>query len=109
MAIVNVSLDTKSRAVVLTIDGVQIAQDGCGIERWIDSDGEEIVSFHYVVDNVNGSGLRERRQFRLPFSEESAVVSVADINKDGLVSKLLHDDEKAKADIIEYLKKKRGS
>lgn len=109
MAIVNVSLDTKSRVVVLTIDGLQVAQDGCGIERWIDIDGEEHLSFDYTVETVDGSGLKERHQFSLLSPEELAVEAVANIDKNGMISKILRNDEKAKADIIAFLKTKRNS
>jgi hypothetical protein len=108
MSIVNVSLDTKSRVVVLTIDGIQVPQDGCSIDRWINMDGEEHISFSYTRESVNGSGLTERHQFSLPTPEELAVVTIANVDKDGLVSKIVYNDEKAKADIIDFLKKKRN-
>lgn len=105
MAVVNVSLDTVSRNVVLTINGVMVAQDGCSIDRYIDHEGEETIYFSYVVENVNESGIKERRQFYLLSPEEAAVADKNTINEDGFASKVVHNDEKAKADIIEFFKR----
>ena len=68
-----------------------------------------MVNWRFCSITVNGSGLTERRQFRLPSPEGLAVVAAADVNKMGLVSKIIYDDEKAKADIIAFLKKNRNS
>lgn len=108
MATVNVSLDTQTRKLVLVINGLVVAQDGCGIDRYVDHDGNEQVSFYYVTESVDGSGLTERRQFRLPSPEEMAVDAVGELDENGFASKIVHNDDKAKADIIDFLKHNRS-
>lgn len=107
MAIVNVSLDTQSRQMALTINGVIVPMNGCYIEKYTQHDGEVRISFSYTVENVDGNGLKETRQFFLPSPEDLAVEAHTGLNKDGLASKIVHDDEKAKADVIAYLQDSR--
>ena len=102
MAIVNVSLDTKSRQVVLTINGILVPFVEVNMSRWF-FDGEESINFSYTTEGVDADGMKERRQFFLP--DPADAVAEADINEDGFASKAARDDEKAKADIIDYLKR----
>lgn len=106
MAIVNVSLDTGTRQVILTIDGIMVPATDVFIEKFIFEDRENI-SFAYTIENVNGDGMKERRQFFLPSPEELAVNAHSEINDNGFASKVVRDDEKAKADVINYLKQGR--
>lgn len=106
MAIVNVSLDTATRSAVLTIDGVLIPSQDYLIEKYV-FDGEKFIRFSYTIE-VESNGLKERRHFFLPSEEEIARDVVAGIDERGLASKVLHDDEKAKADVIDYLTKNRS-
>lgn len=106
MAIVNVSLDTTSRQVVLTINGILVTATDVNINKYVYDDGEVDISFAYTVENVDGNGLKERRQFYLPSPSDVAKV-VGELNDDGFASKVIYDDKKAKADIIDYLKKLR--
>lgn len=108
MAIVNVSLDTGSRQAVLTINGVIIPASDFLVEKYI-FDDEEVVRFSYMFESINSDGMKERRQFFLPSPEEIAVDSFGGLNKEGLASKIVHDDEKAKADVIDFLKQGRNS
>ena len=108
MAIVNVSLDTNSRQVVLTINGVIVSMDGVLIEKYT-FDGEEFVGFSYTIETVNPDGMKERRQFFLPSPEELAVVAHTGLDENELASKIVYDDQKAKADIIDFLKQNRNS
>lgn len=108
MAIVNFSLDTKTRQSVLTIDGVMVSSTDVVLEKYI-YDGETHVRFSYTIESVNGDGMREKRQFYLPSLEEIAVEAHAGINKDGFAFKILYDDEKAKADVINFLKRSHSS
>jgi len=109
MAIVNVSLDTKTRNVVLTINGILVAQDGCSIDRYIDYEGEENIYFTYTVESIDGSGMKERRMFTLPSPEEASVMDASELDENGFASNTVHDDEKAKADTIDFLKKRTDS
>lgn len=111
MAIVVVSLDTESRQAVLTINGALIPTKEFNISQYIkyDTKDEIEVSFGYVIKSVDLNGLEERRQFYLPPSEEIAVIANAELNDDGFASKVLHDDEKAKADVVAFLKRDRNS
>lgn len=108
MAIVNVLLDTGSRQVVLTINGVLVSATDVFVESYV-FDGEKNVSFSYTVENVDGNGMRERRQFYLPSPEELATKAHAGLDKDGFASKTVYNDDKAKADTIDFLKSQRNS
>lgn len=102
MSIVNVSLDTKSRQVILTINGVLVPFVEMNMSRWF-FDGKESVNFSYTTEGVDADNMKERRQFFLPDPED--LVAEADINEDGFASRAVRDDEKAKADVIDYLKR----
>jgi len=104
MAIVNVSLDTSNRQVVLTVNGVLVSATDIFIEKYI-YDGEEFVRFSYTIENVDANGMKERRQFYLPSPEEVATEAHTGLNEEGFASKILHDDEKAKADVIEFFQR----
>jgi len=105
MAMVVVSVDTKSRQAILTVNGVLVSSDEFNIGKYkkYDEDGYEI-SFGYTIERVDDDGIVERRQFYLPSQEEIAVTANAELNDDGFASKVVHDDEKAKADVIKFLK-----
>ncbi len=107
MAIVSVSLDTNSRQVALTVNGVIIPASDFMVEKYI-FDGEEIVRFSYMIESVNSDGMKERRQFFLPSPEELVTIAKTEINENGLASKISHNDEKAKADVIEFLQQGRN-
>lgn len=104
MAIVNVSLDTATRQTVLTINGVLVSSDEFNISKYLDIDEESVISFGYTVETVDDNGLKERRQFYLPSVEELATEAHTGVDKDGLASRAVRDDEKAKLDIIEFIK-----
>lgn len=110
MAIVNVSLDTITRQAVLTINGVLVPSNEFSISKYLkfDTDDEFEINFGYTVENVDGHGLKESRHFYLPTQEEMAKEAHSELNKDGFASKAIHDDEKAKADVIDYLKQGRN-
>jgi hypothetical protein len=108
MAMVNVSLDTSSRQTVLSIDGVVVPARDYWVEKAV-FDGEEFIRFGYTVETVDANGLKERRQFFLPSPEEVARDTFANIDERGFASKIVHDDEKAKADVIDYLQQGRKS
>lgn len=106
MAIVNVSLDTSSRQAVLTVNGMLVPTKNIFFEKYV-HDGEEFVHFGYIIESVNSDGMKERRQFYLPSPEELATEAHAGLNKEGFASKILYDDEKAKADVIDFLNQSR--
>ena len=107
MAIVNFSLDTGTRQAILTINGVMIPTTDVLVEKYM-FEGEEIVRFHYTIEAINENGLKERRQFFLPSPEELASIASDAMDDNGFASKILHNDEKAKADVIDYLKRDRN-
>ena len=106
MAIVNVSLDTGTRQLILTINGVLVPAADVFIEKYV-FDGEEFLRFGYTIDSIDANGLKERRQFFLPSPEEIATNAHAELNDEGFASKILYDDDKAKADVIDFLKSNR--
>lgn len=107
MAVVNFSLDTNTKQVALTINGIIVSATDIMMEKYV-FDGEEVLRFHYTIENVDANGMLERRQFYLPSPEELASVSHSGLNKDGFASRILHNDEKAKADIINFLQQGRN-
>ncbi len=110
MSVIGISLDTSSRQMALTIDGVIVPATDLFVEKYR-HDGEDRISFSYTTESVNMNGLKERRQFYLPSREEIAIDAHAGFTllcydkKVGLASKIVHDDEKAKADTIEFIQK----
>jgi hypothetical protein len=110
MAIVAVSLDTTTRQAVLTINGVLVPSDEFNISKWLkyDKKDEFEINFSYSIDNVDGNGMKERRSFYLPSAEDLAAEAHLELNEDGFASKAIHDDEKAKADTIDFLKRSRN-
>lgn len=103
MAIVNVSLDTGTRQVVLTVNGVLVSASDIFIEKYVYVD-EEVVRFGYTVEGTDSNGMKERRQFYLPSLEELATQAHAGLDEDGFASKIVHNDEKAKADTIAFFR-----
>jgi len=108
MAIVNISLDTTTRNIVLTINGVLVSASDCYVEKY-HYDGEEKISFSYTIESIDSTGMKERRQFYLPSPEELATQAHNELNGDGFASKIIYDDKKAKADVINFLKQNRNS
>ncbi len=108
MAIVNVSLDTGSRQSVLTIDGVIVPADDFSVEKYT-FDGETVIGFAYTIESIDANGMKERRRFYLPSLEEIATVAHKGLNEAGLASQIIHDDDKAKADVIKYMSQSRNS
>lgn len=107
MATVNVSLDTKTRQAVLMINGVIIPADNFSVHR--DTfDGEVDISFSYTIESVDANGMKERRRFFLPSREDVAPSVGSELNEDGFASKIVHNDDKAKADIIDFFQKGRN-
>lgn len=105
MAIVSVSLDTVTRKAVLTINGVIVSANEFHISQYEYDDGLDL-SFSYTIDNVDGNDMKERRSFTLPSKSEATAES---LNKDGLISKIVHDNNKVRADIANYLDSRRNS
>ena len=108
MAILNVSLDTNTRQMALTVNGIIVPFFECNVSKWVEDSGEEHINFSYTVEVVSSDGLRERRQFILP-SPEDVVALASELNKAGLISKIVPDDTKAKADIADYFSKEDNS
>ncbi len=107
MSIVNISLDTVSKQMALTINGVLVPFFECDMSKMV-WDGDEHISFSYTTEGADSNGLMEKRRFFLPGPED--IVAEADIavNDDGLASKAVFDDEKAKADVVDFLKQERN-
>ncbi len=102
-SIINISFDTETRGVVLSIDGIVVPFTDLHFEKFV-FDGEQHVGFSYTVETANENGLNERRQFFLPAKAQDGV----DVDERGLASKILHNDDKAKADVIDFLNQNRG-
>jgi len=66
MAIVNMSVDTKTRGVAVTVDGIIVPAVACHLDKFIDMDGQVHISLAYTVEVDSGNGLLERRTFFMP-------------------------------------------
>lgn len=104
MSVVNISLDTNTRQVVLTINGILVPFVEVNMSRWF-FDGEESLNFSYTTEGVDVNNMKEKRQFFLPSPEELAAEANIAVNDDGFASKAVFDDAKARADVIDYLKR----
>lgn len=101
-SIINISFDTETRGVVLSIDGIVTPFTDVNFHKFVFDDGEQHVGFSYTIETTNENGLKERREFFLPAKAQVGV----DVDERGFASKILHDDDKAKADVIDFLSKK---
>lgn len=111
MAIVLISLDTNSRQTILTIDGVLVSTSELHLRKnlKIDKEDEFEVSFGYTTEGVDHNGLKEKRYFFLPTPEDVFAKVNTEVNEDGFASKVVHDDKKVGADVIDFLRQSRGS
>jgi len=107
MAVVNVSLDTNTRQLALTINGVLVPASECFVEKYV-YDGDEVIRLSYTVASVNADGLKEVRQFHLPSAEELMSLSSASLDESGFASKIVGDKEQAMADTVNFLKASRN-
>jgi len=90
MAMVNISLDTKTRQVVLTVNGVLVSCESCGIDKWVDSEDVEHLSFHYTITDETEQGMKETRRFYLP---EASVGVSAEAEGEGEKEEVVEPDE----------------
>ena len=102
--IVNVSLDLGSRQMAVTMDGIIIPATEVFLDKFV-VEGEQFISFSYTIETKSDNGMRERRQFFLPRPEDGPIDSLGELNESGLASRVVFDDKKAKADVIDYLKR----
>ncbi len=101
--VINISMETETRQTVLTIDGVITPVTEFRMSKQV-FDGEEFLHFSYTIEQTNPNGMVERRQFFLPDPTDAAVMATVD--KRGFASKIVYNDEKAKADTIAFLDKR---
>ncbi len=110
MSIVNVSLDTETRQMVLTINGSLVPFTEVDIHRFVGyDDGITYTNFSYTIEVENADGLKERRQLILPSEKELATEAHLELDDNNLLSKVVHDNEKAKADVIDFLKQRHNN
>jgi hypothetical protein len=103
MALVNVSLDTVTRQVVLTVNGILVSATDVSIDKYT-YDEEEHINFGYTIENIDGDGMKKRVHLSLPATDELAAVA-NQLDENGLSSKVI-DDEKTKAALSEFLQKR---
>lgn len=104
MAIVNMSVDTKTRQVAVTIDGVIVPAVECHLHKFLRSDGTFDISLSYTISVDTDGGLSERRTFFLPDPDDQIV---ATLNKDGLASRVEPDGEAFASQLQDFLKKRK--
>lgn len=71
MAKINLSLDTETKQMMMTIDGELQSFDSVHLSKFQFSDGEEFMSFSFVTTVTNNNGLQEERRFFMPVDEET--------------------------------------
>ncbi len=111
MAIVNFSVDTDTRQVVLTVNNQIVPIVACYLSRGVDYDGEQFLRLSYIVEVENQNGLKEKHEFFLPDPDDEAVFAST---KDGLASKVLENGEtvlsnRTAADIVNFLSSRKTS
>lgn len=111
MSIVNMSVDTKTRQVVVAVDGVVVPAIEAHLSKFVFSDGEEILDLSFTIKSESDNGLVETRRFSLPDPATIAEL-VADggkapaLDENGLVSQI-EPDGKIFADHLQaFLQKK---
>ena len=90
MAIINMSVDTKTRVVSVMVDGVLVPYTECHLSKYQMGDGEHIVNCSYTIESQLEGGLTERRMFYLASPKEST---------GGMESKVLLNMDKVREDI----------
>ncbi|KKM92636.1 hypothetical protein LCGC14_1216450 [marine sediment metagenome] len=103
MSIVNMSVDTKTRQVVVAVDGVVVPAVEAHLSKFVFADGEVAVDLSYTVKSESDSGLVETRRFSLPTPEDAAVAS---LDKNGLVSNIEPDSKTFSEHLQAFLQKK---
>lgn len=103
MAIVNMSVDTKSRQVAVTIDGTIVPAVECHLHKFLRSDGTFDISLSYTVSVDTDGGLSERRTFFLPDDDDTIMAA---LNENGLLSRVDPDSEVFASQLQDFLKKK---
>lgn len=86
MAVVTMSVNTKTREVAVVVDGTLVPAIECRLAKQIFG-GELDISLSYVVEVESGNGLVERRMFFLPEESESLASKVVDMTKDNDIQK----------------------
>jgi len=104
MATVNVSLDTKTRQMVLVVDGMIVPFKNMNMGKYVNYDGVEEAYFEYTTEVKNSEGFVENRRFYLPSIETGDSVSNAKIDERGLASASVRNDTKVAADMITFFK-----
>lgn len=104
MSLLNLSLDTKSRQVALSIDGMVHPVYECGFEKYV-YDGKEELRFWYTVEKVNDQGLKERIVWSLPSVEDlaSSVSAGIAVDDNGLISSVMPDEAESIRGLSEYI------
>jgi len=103
MAIVNMSVDTKTRQVAVTVDGVIVPAIECHLHKFLMSDGTYNISLSYTIRSESDSGLVETHRFSLPDPDDAIVAS---LDKNGLVSCVEPDNEAFASQLQDFLQKK---
>ncbi len=102
MAIVNMSVDTKTRQVAVTIDGTIVPAVECHLHKFLRSDGTFDISLSYTVSVETAGGLSERRTFFLPDPDD---IIIASLDENGLMSRIEPDNEAFADHLRDFLKK----
>lgn len=102
MSIVVMSVDTKTRQVAVTIDGVIVPAVECHLHKFLMSDGTFDISLSYTISVETEGGLSERRTFFLPDPGDAIIAS---LNKQGLATRIDPDNQVFASQLQDFLKK----
>lgn len=112
MSIINMSVDTKSRQLAITVDGVLIPATEGYLHKFVHSDGTVDISLSYTVETESNNGLKETRTFTLPDPAALAELAsdgskIASVDKNGLISSVEPDSKVFASQLQDFLEKRK--
>lgn len=103
MSIINMSVDTNTRQVVVAVDGVVVPAIEAHLSKFVFADGEVAVDLSFTIKSESDNGLVETRRFSLPDPDATIIAS---LDKNGLISSIEPDSEVFASQLQDFLKKK---
>lgn len=105
MSIVNMSVDTKTRQVVVAVDGVVVPAIEAHLSKFVFADGEVMVDLSYTIRSESDSGLVETHRFSLPDPDPDDTI-LASLNENGLLFDIGPSNKTFTSHLQDFLKKK---
>jgi len=106
MSMAVISLDTEKRICTLTLDGALALADSIYFNKGKDYDGNDYVSFGYMVTRKNQDGMTEMVEYVLPKPEMNMDGYL--IEKTGLASKIIDVTKGLIEDVKNFLNNRKS-